>query len=353
MNVQSGVTPPAVSLSLVVIALLAGLFALHAAQDIAAPMVLGLVTGVILAPIMDLLTRLRIPTGWAAMLVLVVTLVILALVIVALEPLFWRVADELPMIRLELQSIVVDLRAMMRGFDDVSAEMQRAIGGATGTTETAVTEQIPTIADALFLAPVLMAKALIFAGTFYFFLLTRLEIYLTVARRLGDATQTGPVQQRFRTAETLVSRYFVTISAVNFVLGALLAGILALIGLPGALIWGAAAVVLNYVLYVGPGLIAAGLFVAGLLHFDGLMVMAPMAGFLTLNMLEAQFVTPSLIGRHVSLNALLVFVSLVFGLWFWGPIGGIVAIPVLVIVIALMDDGVGIRSQVSEMRANG
>lgn len=43
-------------------------------------------------------------------------------------------------------------------------------------------------------------------------------------------------------------------------------------------------------------------------------------------------------GRHVRLNPLLVFVALVFGIWFWGPIGGIVAIPVLVIGVAMTDD---------------
>ncbi|KMK66112.1 AI-2E family transporter [Puniceibacterium sp. IMCC21224] len=345
-NTSSNRPHVSVRLSLIVLAVLASLFALHAAQNIAAPMVLGIVTAVILAPLMDFFGRLHIPAGWAATLILILTLSILGLLIIALEPLFWRVADELPRIRSELQSIVIDLRSMIRGLDDMSEEMQKVIGGdaaaKSGNTEDQAATQLPTVADALFLAPVLMAKALVFAGTFYFFLLTRLEIYLALARRLGGAAQASQVQQRFRTAEKLVSRYFITISAINLGLGLLLAAVLALIGLPAPLVWGMAAALLNYVLYVGPGLIASGLVLAGIVHFDGLMVVAPVACFLTINMLEAQFVTPSMIGRHVSLNALLVFGALVFGLWFWGPIGGIVSIPVLVIAVALLDES-GVR----------
>jgi predicted PurR-regulated permease PerM len=49
-----------------------------------------------------------------------------------------------------------------------------------------------------------------------------------------------------------------------------------------------------------------------------------------MNAIEAQFVTPTLVGKSLSVNPLLVFVSLVFWLWLWGPIGGIIAIPLLI-----------------------
>ena len=67
------------------------------------------------------------------------------------------------------------------------------------------------------------------------------------------------------------------------------------------------------------------------------MTFAPAAGFLTLNMIEAQFATPTLVGRHVQINPFLIFVALVFWLWLWGPLGGIVAIPVTLILLRLFD----------------
>ncbi|SNR25585.1 AI-2E family transporter [Puniceibacterium sediminis] len=326
----------------VLIALIVSLCALHFAQDIAAPMTLAVVVGVIVAPLMDLFNRLRIPVGYSATIILIMTLAALGLLILALEPLLWRVMDEIPRIRHELQSLIYDLRGMIRGLDDMNSEVQRALGGEA--TENSSTEgaasALPSVSDALFLAPVIIGQVLVFAGTYYFFLLTRLEVYSALAKRIGGVAQSSIIQQRFKTAETLVSRYFVTISFINFGLGLALTGVLMLLGLPLPWVWGMAAFLLNYVLYVGPALIMAGLLLSGLVHFDGLMVGAPFLGYLSLNMMEAQFVTPSLVGKHVSLNALLVFVALVFGLWFWGPIGGIVSIPVMVIAAALLDDSV-------------
>ena len=86
----------------------------------------------------------------------------------------------------------------------------------------------------------------------------------------------------------------------------------------------------------GPALVAAALLLAGLLSFDGLAGLAPAALFVSMNAIEGQFVTPALVGRHMHVNPLLVFLSLVFWLWLWGPIGGIVAIPVLVWTLYLL-----------------
>jgi len=107
--------------------------------------------------------------------------------------------------------------------------------------------------------------------------------------------------------------------------------------MPAPIIWGIGAALLNFILYAGPMVVVAALLLAGLIVFDGLMIFAPAAIFLMLNMFEAQFVTPSMVGRHISVNPLLIFVSLVIWLWIWGPIGGIVAIPVLVMVLVMLD----------------
>ena len=112
---------------------------------------------------------------------------------------------------------------------------------------------------------------------------------------------------------------------------------MALIGLPGAFVWGVVAALANFILYMGPMMVTAGLLIAGLVTFNGLMVLLPPAIFLGLNMLEAQFVTPTFLGKRIAVNPLLIFISLVVWLWLWGPIGGIIAIPVLVIAMVMLD----------------
>jgi predicted PurR-regulated permease PerM len=65
------------------------------------------------------------------------------------------------------------------------------------------------------------------------------------------------------------------------------------------------------------------------------MVLLPAAAFVLLNGIEGQFVTPSLVGKQVEVNPLLIFLALIFGIWLWGPIGGTVAIPLMLWVLVL------------------
>lgn len=316
---------------------------LDIAQDILAPTVLALITGVILSPLTSLLERLGLPRGLVAILVVFLGISFLAIGLFLAEPIVWRIIEEVPRIQSEIRGFVAEFRNLIRGLDAVNKQVEEALGtgAGAGTAEVKAEEgssAMPRLTDALFLAPVVAAQMLVFLGTLFFFLLTRQSIYAWIARRFAMAGAGGAeVLKRFRTAERLVARYFFTVSLINAGLGLALAGALTVIGLPGPLIWGAVAATLNFVLYLGPMMVTAGLLLAALVAFDGIMVIVPPLVFLALNLMEGQFVTPALVGRHIAVNPLLIFTSLVVWMWLWGPIGGIVAIPVLVIIMALLN----------------
>jgi len=167
---------------------------------------------------------------------------------------------------------------------------------------------------------------LVFSGTLFFFLLTRDDIYSALPQ----------YRVALKTADQAVSYYFVTITLINIGLGTALCCALILIGLPNPVLWGAAACLANFVLYLGPLTIAFSLLMAGLVSFSSAYALVAPACFLMLNAMEAQFVTPALVGKRLNVNPLIVFLSIVFGLWLWGPLGGIVALPVVVWVYALV-----------------
>ena len=111
---------------------------------------------------------------------------------------------------------------------------------------------------------------------------------------------------------------------------------MALFGLPEPLLWGALAFALNFIPYLGPAIMTLLIFGAGLLSFYDLST--PIVAALTfvgLNMMEGQFITPSVIGRRATVNPFLVFCALGFGLWFWGAIGAFLAMPILLIARAV------------------
>ncbi|MEO3416390.1 AI-2E family transporter [Roseovarius sp. CAU 1744] len=323
--------------ALIVIAVILFFSALRIGAEVFAPLVMALVTGVILAPVMEWLEKARIPRSIAALLVLMSGVLFVAVLAFLAEPIIWRLVDELPRIKWEIRGWVEEFRGAVRNLDEVNKQVEEVLGTGSSDKVEDAEPAVPSLTNALFLAPRILAQFLIFLGALYFFLLTRKGTYAWISRQIAGEEEVDRIEQRFTNAENLVSRYFLTISVINAGLGAALAGVLTVIGLPGAVVWGAVAALLNFVVYLGPAVMVGALTFAGIVAFHGLISFAPPLAFLFLNMLESQFVTPALIGRNISLNPLLIFVSLVFWLWLWGPVGGIVAIPVLLISIALLD----------------
>ncbi len=337
MRTPSDQGDPAIRIAVFVIAITLAFAALHAAAEIFAPIVLGLILGVILAPVTERLQKLGLPAGLAALTVLVSGIVVIAVLLFLAEPVIWRIVDQLPRIRWELKSLLSDLRNLVRGLDEVNKEVGEALGAKSGASDGEGETPLPTLVDALFVAPIVIAQVLVFSGTLFFFLLTRANIYAWMSRWIGTSADTDRLRERFATAEKLVSRYFFTITIINAGLGAALTAVLLVIGLPGPFVWGLIAALLNFILYLGPMTVTIGLLIAGIVTYDGFVVLLPPALFLLLNLIEAQFVTPALVGKNIAVNPLLIFVSLVIWLWLWGPIGAIIAIPVLVITLVMMD----------------
>jgi predicted PurR-regulated permease PerM len=119
-----------------------------------------------------------------------------------------------------------------------------------------------------------------------------------------------------------------------------------IMGMPGPYVWGLVAALLNYILYIGPAVFAVSVLLGGLLAFDGAMGVVPAVAYVCINGIEGNFVTPTLVGKNMAVNPLLVFLSLVFWLWLWGPLGGIVAIPILLYILAVVA-GFGVSQTIS------
>jgi predicted PurR-regulated permease PerM len=150
-----------------------------------------------------------------------------------------------------------------------------------------------------------------------------------------------------------ISNYLFSVSLINIVLGAVVSGGLYWLGVPNALMWGMLAALLNFVPYFGPvaGVILLG--IVGLLTFDtpwkGIL---PPAWYLLLHLLEANLITPVLLGRRFTLNPVVIFISLILWTWLWGVPGALLSVPILVS-IKVVCDRVPALANVSELLASG
>lgn len=315
-----------------------GVVALDAVASIFVPLVLALVVGVVLSPLSALWERLGLSLATGALLSLGLALLMFGLVAMLFQPLVAQIIAQAPKVWADMQSNIAVLRGMLQNITRLSQDVTEAMtSGAAPTMSDGSGVTLPTVADALLLAPAFLGQFAIFTGALFFFMMTRKEIYTWVARHLSAKTDRAQTTFRLLAAEQQVSRYFLAITMVNAVLGGTLAIVLQIMGMPGALLWGVMAFLLNFIVYLGPAALVVGLLFAGVAAFDGVLSVVPAGLFLLLNGLEGQFVTPAVVGRQMSMNPLLVFMVLIFGIWLWGPVGGVVAIPLLVWVLVLND----------------
>ena len=146
-----------------------------------------------------------------------------------------------------------------------------------------------------------------------------------------------------------ISNYLFSVSLINIGLGIAVSGGLYFMSVPNAAMWGMLVAVLNFVPYFGPVAGVILLATVGLLTFDTLWQgLLPPAWYLVLHLLEANLITPVLLGRRFTLNPVVIFVSLIFWTWLWGVPGALLSVPILVSIKAVCDR-VPAMSPVSEL----
>lgn len=325
--------------AMITLAVIAVFIALKLAEGVFAPLALALVTGIILSPLSDAFDRIGVPRQIGALTTLVLGLCLLGGLGLVMWPLLMDLADQAPGIWINVREAIVRIQELLGGLTAMSVEVARVIDPESLTQEAGSGIALPSLTDALALAPSLAGQIAIFVGALFFFLLSRMEIYTWLATRIGPITDRVTTARKLMQAEQRVARYFLTVSTINVGLGTATAIALAAMGMQSAIMWGMLAALMNFIPYIGPALVVLALAAVGIVTFDGLTSGLPAAAFVVLNMVENQFITPSLVGRNLSVNPLLVFLSLVFWMWLWGPLGGFVAIPLLLWIITITQDG--------------
>lgn len=313
--------------------LLFGAF-LGLARFVLLPVTAAFVFGIVLGPIADHARAKRVPQ-WLSAIVLVLLLIAVmnALVVLLAAPISdWvkkapeigaRLKDKLWLLDYPLQ-LLRDVRDALNPGGDHSAPLDL---GLSNLIQPALGLLSPAIG---FVTPAI-GQLLIFFGTLFFFLSSRMQLRHALVALVADREARLRMLRIMHDAESNLTAYFATVAVIYFVDG-LLVGVAAyFIGLPNPGAWGALTFVLSFIPYIGPGVVVLVLFGVGLIHFPAMTqaLIAP-AFYIVLATIEGNFVTPTVVGRWLTLSPLAVFLSLVFWAWLWGPIGAFLASPLLI-----------------------
>jgi AI-2 transport protein TqsA len=128
-----------------------------------------------------------------------------------------------------------------------------------------------------------------------------------------------------------VQQYLMMKTLVSLVMG-ILSGIgVAIIGLDFPVLWGLTAFLFNYIPNIGPILAAIPALLLSLVQLGLPSTLLVAALFLFLHLVLGNILEPQLFGRRLGLSPLVVWLSLIFWGWVWGPIGMLLSVPLTVI----------------------
>ena len=320
--------------------LLALPFALRAGAEFFLPVTAALVIAIALVPVLEWLERRRVPSPLAAFICVVLFLTVanaaVAAIIFPASEWVRQLPDRIGRIRQTLGPIF-DIYSDLQNFLD---DIARQFGRGSGLAHQTVTVETPnSLLQIIATSAPFAVIQMFFAVLVVFFFLagwTKMRNRTIIGRASFDgAMTTARVIQQVVDA---TSTYLGTITIVNLGLGAVVSLILYLLGMPTPLMWGGIVAVLNYIPYLGPIASALLLAVGGLMTFSHVSyAFLPAICFVGVHLVEANLVTPTVVGRRLTINPLMILLALSFWAWVWGTTGALLAVPLLIILRTIFD----------------
>jgi predicted PurR-regulated permease PerM len=319
-------------ISLLIISVVA---VLYAAKPFFLPLVAAFVIGTMLSPAASFLERHRIPRALSAVLIVSAACAGVTFIVGLISSPVMQWTSRLP----ELAGLLKDKLHMFDRPIALWHEFQSMLGVSDAfSTAPFQMPKLEWVQPTLEFLPPTFTEFLLFFATLVLFVASWREL-----RRALILTFTGH-DSRLRALRVLnaieerLGLYLLTVTLINMGVGAATGLVCWATGMPNPAGLGALAATLNYLPIIGPVAMFVILVLVGLMAFStiGAGLIAALA-FVGLTFLEGHFITPTIIGRRLELNALAVFVSLAFWTWLWGPMGAFLSSPLLIVSLVLRD----------------
>jgi predicted PurR-regulated permease PerM len=331
---------------MVIVAVVASAFALYFGREFFVPIVFAILLSALLRPVVGKLERLRLPTGVAASIVVLVFLGLLAGAGFALAGPIQGWMKETPA-RLDAAEKKLDkLRKPVQQVNEVTTKLEHAASGpstapsASGGTATHSQDSQPASVAGRFLGGtakllgsivevLLMCYLLLASGDLFVQKLVKV-IPLWEDKRAA----VGVVNE----SQRAVMRYLLVTLCINAGQGVIVGLVMWALKMPSPLLWGLFTVVLEFVPYLGATVMVAALSVVAFATFDSLgHTLAVPGAYLVITTLQNNVVSPYLYGQHLKLNPVAVLVGVLLWWFLWGIPGAFLAVPIIATVKIVAD----------------
>jgi predicted PurR-regulated permease PerM len=354
-------------LSAVACAILAALFiaALYFGREIFVPIALAILLSFVLAPLVGLLQRARVPRGFSVVSVVVLAFIVIFGLGTLIANQLSQLAGDLPVYQSTMREKIKSVRGatassgtLERAADmlqELSRELDKPkedksvrgptprLGDPNATPVRPVPVEVrqpdPGALENLrtLIAPLLNPLATTgIIIIFVIFILIQREDLRNRLIRLAGSHDLQRTTAALDDAATRLSRLFLAQLLINATFGVIIGAGLSLIGVPSAILWGILAAVLRFVPYIGSAISAAfPLALAAAVDPGWSMLAWTLALFLGVGPVVSQVIEPLVYGQSTGLSPVAIVVSATFWTALWGPIGLVLATPLTVCLVVL------------------
>jgi len=302
------------------------------AKAVFLPIAIALTLSFLLAPFIRLLKNLWIPEALSAALVLFAVGGIVAYGVTSLaEPAAdWltKAPEALHAIETKMRSIKASVLHMNQATDVIEklttlengAPQRRLVeikGPSLGGTLIGVTTEL----FASFVATTILLYFLLASGDMF------LEKLVKVLSTFSDKRRAVEI---FRDIEKGISTHLVTVTCINSGLGVAIGVAMYFLGMPNPVLWGVMGGILNFVPYVGSIIGIVSITAAAALTFEQLeWIILVGVSYSALTAIEGSFLSPMILGKRLTLNPVVVLLSVFLWGWIWGIPGALLAVPIV------------------------
>lgn len=311
-------------------------FVLSIGSVVFLPLVTALLLTILLSPLADRLAKLGLPNVLASLGALLFFLGVLLLALALILQPALALFESIPEISRQVADRYGELRDEFAWLAMANEEFARLMGDSGAREVVLATPSL--LEEIAFATPSVVVEVIIMFLMAFFMIEARVRMrrHLLFDRAsFGSSVKAARVM---REVQDRVAAYIITVGLINAGVGVVVALGAWALGVDAPIMWGGLAAILNFIPYIGPLAMTALLALFGIGTADTVLLgLIPAAAYIALHTVEANVVTPSILGARFTMSPVMILIALSYFTWIWGVPGALLSVPILLTLTALFD----------------
>lgn len=312
-------------------------FVLSIGSVVFLPVVTAIVLTIILSPLADKLAGWGLPNVLASLIALLTFIAILLFALALILQPAVDLYDRLPAMANQAAQRFSEFQAQFAWVALANQELSNLMGQSSAREVVLASPSM--IQQLAFATPSVVLETLLTLLMTFFMIEARVRMRQHL---LYDRTSFGTsikAARAMREMQARVGAYIATVAWINGCIGVVVALGAWAMGVEAPVMWGGLAALLNFIPYIGPLLMTSLLALFGIATAEtAFLGIIPAAAYLGLHTVEANVITPSILGARFTMNPVMILIALSYFSWIWGVFGALLSVPILLMLTAFFDN---------------